>query len=147
MEHATAEADSCQEGNDDGYGSKAGQDLHVVRDEATEKDAGGAHQGGYLVKSGQLQPALMPGGSLCKQAALGLLHPGVGAVECAQGDYQLESSKPVVVSIVLPREPREQEGHCVHKGSKQGAVIPEAAIILRAHSEIPTQVSQDIPDH
>lgn len=147
MEHATVKANQSQEGNEDSNGLKIGQDFHVVRDEATEKDAGGAHQGCHLVNSGQLQPALVPGGSLCKQATLGLLYPGVGAVKCTQGNYQLESGKPVTFSIVFPREPREQEGHGMQKGSKQGATVTETAVILRTHVEIPTQVSQNIPDH
>lgn len=113
MEHATVKAGSCQESNDDTKGLKFGQDFHVMRDEATEKDAGGAHQRCHLIHSAQLQPVLLLGGGLCKQATLGLLHPGEGAAKCAQGDYQLESTKPVTFSVVFPWEPREQEGHCM----------------------------------
>lgn len=123
MEHATVKAGKCQEGSDDGNDLKVGQDFHVVRDEAAEEDAGGAQQGCYLINFHQLQPALMPGGCLCKQAALGLLHPGEGAVKCTQGDHQMKSIKPVTIMIVLPREPREQEGHYMQKGSKQGTVV------------------------
>lgn len=123
MEQATVKAGNCQEGSDDSNDLKTGQDFHVVRDEATEEDAGGAQQGCYLVNFHQLQPAFMPGESLCKQAVLGLLHPGEGAVKGAQGDHQMKSIKPVTILIVLPREPREKEGHYMQKGSKQGTVV------------------------
>lgn len=131
MEHATVKAGSCQEGGDDGDDLKIGQDFHVVRDEATEEDTGGAQQGCHLVDFHQLQLALVPGESLCKRWALGLPHPAKGAVKRAQGDDQMKSLEPVTFLIVSPREPREQEGRCMQKGSKQGTVVTQTAIILR----------------